>query len=103
GNLSRAEAAFQEVRDGLRAHEMRYHLALASLDLAAVWLSQGRTTELRELVEEMVSTFQTFGIHREAIAALLMLREAVGGERAAAALLRSGAAQPQRLQPEPMH
>jgi tetratricopeptide (TPR) repeat protein len=50
-NLSRAEAAFQEVRDGFRAHEMPYHLAVASLDLAAVWLSQGRTGELRELIE----------------------------------------------------
>jgi len=102
GNLSRAEAAFQEIRDGFRAHEMPYHLAVASLDLAAVWLSQGRTAELRDLVEEMVGTFQAFGIHREAIAALLMLQEAVVAERATAALLRSVAAQLQRLQYEPM-
>ena len=102
-NLSRAEAAFQEVRDGFRAHEMPYHLAVASLDLAEVWLGQGRTAEMRELVEETLGTFQAFGIHREAVAALLMLREAVMAERATAALLRTVAAQLQRMQHEPMH
>ncbi len=101
-HLSRAEAAFQEVRDGFRAHEMRYHLALVSLDLAGVWLTQGRTEELRELVEEMVGTFQAFGIHREAIAALLMLQEAVVAQQVTAALLRTVASQLQRLQHEPV-
>jgi tetratricopeptide (TPR) repeat protein len=103
GNLSRAEAAFQEVRDGFRAHEMPYHLAVVSLDLAAVWLGQGRTPELRELVEEMLGTFQAFGIHREAMTALLMLRDAVLAEQATVALLRTVAAQLQRLQHEPVH
>lgn len=103
GNLSRAEAAFQEVRDGFRAHEMRYHLALVSLDLAGVWLEQGRTAELHELVEDMVRTFQAYGIHREAIAAVLMLQEAVVAEQATAALLRTVASQLQRLQHEPVH
>jgi tetratricopeptide (TPR) repeat protein len=103
GNLTRAEAAFQEVRDGFRAHEMPYHLAVASLDLAGVWLAEGRTTEMRELVEEMVGTFQAFGIHREAIAAVLMLQEAVVAEQATAALLRTVASQLQRLQHEPIH
>jgi tetratricopeptide (TPR) repeat protein len=102
-NLARAEAAFQEVRDGFRAHEMPYHLAVASLDLAGVWLAQGRTAEMREVVEEVVKTFQAFGIHREAIAAVLMLQEAVVTERATAALLRTVASQLQRLQHEPAH
>jgi tetratricopeptide (TPR) repeat protein len=102
-NLSRAEAAFQEVRDGFRAHEMPYHLAVVSLDLAGVWLIQGRTGELRELVEETLRTFQAFGIQREAMTALLMLREAVVAEQATAALLRTVAAQIQRMQHEPVH
>ena len=100
-NLSRAEAAFQEVRDGFRAHQMRYHLAIVSLDLAGVWLSQGRTAELRELVEEMVHTFQAYGIHREAIAAVLMLQEAVLAEQVTTALLRTVATQ--LLQHQPVH
>ncbi len=103
GSLSRSEAAFQEVRDGFRAHDMRYHQALVSLDLAAVWLNQGRTAEVLELVEEMVRTFQALGIHREAITALLMLQEAVVAERATVALLRTMATQIQRLQHEPLH
>ncbi|HTQ81380.1 MAG TPA: hypothetical protein VMM92_15385, partial [Thermoanaerobaculia bacterium] len=102
-NLARAEAAFQEVRDGFRAHELPYQLAVVALDLAEVWLSQGRTTELRELVEETLYTFQTLGIRREAIASLLMLKEAVAAERTTAALLRVVASQLQRLQYEPAH
>lgn len=100
-NLSRAEAAFQEVRDGFRAHEMPYPLAVVSLDLATVWLRQGRTAELRELVEETLQTFQILGIHREAIAALLMIREAAAAERVTASLLRNVANQLLRLQHEP--
>ncbi len=103
GNLAKAEAAFQEVRDGFRAHEMPYHLAVASLDLAEVWLGQGRTAEMGEVVEEMVRTFQAFGIHREAIAAVLMLQEAVVAQQATSALLRTVATQLQRLQHEPVH
>ncbi|MEA2694858.1 MAG: hypothetical protein QOJ16_4245 [Acidobacteriota bacterium] len=103
GNLARAEAAFQEVRDGFRAHEMPYHLAVASLDLAGVWLGQGRTAEMHELVEEMVRTFQALGIHREAIAAVLMLQEAVVAQQASVSLFRAVASQLQRLQHEPVH
>ena len=51
----------------------------------------------------MVRTFQAFGIHREAIAAVLMLQEAVVAQQATSALLRTVATQLQRLQHEPVH
>ena len=100
GEQARAEKAFSEVRSGLEEAGLSYDMALVSLELAAVWLEQGRTREIRELLDETVATFQARGIRREAIAALLMLREAIERERATAVLLRTVASELQRLESE---
>ena len=92
-----AERSFQEVRSGFAEAGLPYDLALASLDLASLWLEQGRTREIRVVLDETVAVFQERGIRREAIAALLMLREAIEMERATAALLRTVASELQRL------
>ena len=97
-----AERSFQEVRSGFAEAGLPYDLALASLDLAALWLEQGRTREIRTLLDETVAVFQARGIRREAIAALLMLREAIEMERATASLLRTVASELQRLESEPV-
>jgi len=96
----RAEAAFSEVRSGLEEAGLLYDMALVSLELAAVWLEQGRNREIQGLLDETVATFQARGIRREAIAALLMLREAIDRERATAFLLRTVASELQRLEAE---
>lgn len=75
GRLDLAEEAFTHVRRELETAGLEYHAALASLDLAAVWLRQGKTFETRCLVEELVATFRTRRIAREALAALLLLKE----------------------------
>jgi len=102
GDQTRAEEAFSEVRSGLREVGLLYDMALVSLELAAVWLEQGRTREIQVLLDETVATFQARGIRREAIAALLMLREAIARERATAVLLRTVASELQRLEAEPV-
>ena len=76
GRLRRAEQSLLQARQELEATGLHYHAALASLDLAAVWLSQGKTAETRALVEELVATFQARRIAREALAALVLLKEA---------------------------
>ncbi|HET9229294.1 MAG TPA: hypothetical protein VFR31_21625 [Thermoanaerobaculia bacterium] len=101
GDQSRAEKAFIEVQAGFEEIGLSYDMALVSLELAAVWLEQGRTREIRDLLDETVATFQTRGIRREAIAALLMLREAIERERATVVLLRAVASELQRLEAEP--
>jgi hypothetical protein len=53
-----------------------------ALDLAAVWLRRGKTARVRELVEEMIATFRALRIAREAVAALLILREACDRDEA---------------------
>lgn len=100
GDQARAEEAFSAVRSGLEEAGLPYDMALVSLELAAVWLEQGRTRKIQELLDETVTTFQARGIRREAIAALLMLREAIERERATAVLLRTVASELQRLESE---
>lgn len=98
GEPERAEAAFLRARAELNAAGLGYRAALISLDLAALRLGQGRTAEVRGLVEEMVVTFRAVGVGREAIAALLMLREATRQDRATVELLRSVAGVLQTLE-----
>jgi len=98
GEDTRAEQAFLRVREGFHEAELPYTAAMASIDLAAVWLRQGRTAEIAELVDEMVAIFRSRNIQREAIAALLMLREALQKKQLTAALLQSVTTELRRLE-----
>lgn len=70
GKLTRSEKVFEEVRREFRAKGLEYDAALAGLDLAAVWLRQGRVEEVRPLAHDMLETFQDLAIHREAVKAM---------------------------------
>jgi tetratricopeptide (TPR) repeat protein len=98
GEDERAEKILLQVREGFRIGERSYDTALVSLDLAAVWLRHGRTAEIKELVDETVTTFRALNIQREVIGALLMLREALRKNRATAALLQTVARELRRLE-----
>jgi tetratricopeptide (TPR) repeat protein len=102
GRSDQAERAFLDVRGGFEQSDLPYDMALVALDLSALWLEQGRNREIQALLDETVTVFQARGIRREAIAALLMLREAFERERATAALLRTVAAELQRLENQPV-
>jgi hypothetical protein len=82
GDLARAEREFIATRAGFAAAGSPYNAALVALDLAAVWLRCGKTVQVRELVEEMIATFRALRIAREAVAALLILREACDRDEA---------------------
>ena len=103
GDLARAERDFSATRAGFATAGSPYNAALVALDLAAVWLQLGKTRQLRELVEEMIATFRALRIAREAVAALLILREACDRDeatldrvRTVAMLLTELERQPQR-------
>ncbi len=83
--LEEAEQAFLAARAGFVKQGIGYDTAMLSLDLALVYLQQGRTPEVRELAEEMHTLFEAEDIHREAVAALLLFQEAVRQEAAEAA------------------
>lgn len=86
--IEQAEVAFREVRDAYAELGLDYNAALASLDLAGLYILQGRTSDVRGLAEEMLAIFQSREIHREATAALLVFCTAARLEQAELALVR---------------
>lgn len=100
--LERAEEAFLEVRDAFVQEEIAYDAALVSLDLAAVYASQGRITETRRLAEQMIPIFESRDVHREALAALVVFQQAAQAESLTLALIQEISAflQEARNQPD---
>ena len=92
GELEAAEAAFCEVRDFFAESEIPHEVAQVSLDLAILYLRQGRVAELKKLSSEMLVMFSSLGIGREAIAALVLFQQAVEMEKASFGLIRDLAA-----------
>jgi transcriptional regulator with XRE-family HTH domain len=88
GRASDAQKAFQQVRRDFTTHGMAYDYALVSLELALLLLEQGHTSEIRALVREMLWIFRDQGIHREALAALDLFRQAVEKETVTAETAR---------------
>jgi hypothetical protein len=82
GELERAETAFAQAKREFEADGLVYDGALVAFDLAALWLRQGRTAEVHRLASEMLDTFRVRYIAREALASLLMLRNAAGRNEA---------------------
>jgi tetratricopeptide (TPR) repeat protein len=81
GRLNRAERIFCSVREELGKLGNHYDAALLGLELAAVWLRQGRAAEVRTLAEEMYETFELLEVHQAAQQALYFVREACRWQR----------------------
>jgi tetratricopeptide (TPR) repeat protein len=75
GSIGEAEKSLLEARQGFIRLGIGFSAATVSLDLAALYASQGRATEMRQLAEEMLPIFQSRDLHREAIAALITFSE----------------------------
>lgn len=88
GRGEEAEAGFQQVRREFHARDLPYEAALASLELAVQWLEAGRTAEVRGLAVEMEKVFKKKKIAREALAAVILFREAARREAATVELAR---------------
>jgi tetratricopeptide (TPR) repeat protein len=76
GDLSAAERDYVATRDGFISQGIGYDAALVSLDLAVLYLRQGRSAEVRLLAEEMLPLFEAQDVSREALAALSLFLEA---------------------------
>ncbi len=83
-----AEAALREVREAFLELGLTYDAALASLDLAGVYIAQGRTADVRRVAEETLKVFQSYNTHRESIAALLVFCSAARLDQAGLDLVR---------------
>jgi hypothetical protein len=67
---------------------MAYDAALVTMEMAVFHLQAGRTGEVKRLAREMKPIFDAEGVHREALAALQLFREAAEREAATVAMTR---------------
>jgi tetratricopeptide (TPR) repeat protein len=102
GRFDLAEVALQAAWAGFIEHGIGFDAARVSLDLATVYLHQGRTSELKRLAAEMVPVFESRDVHQEALAALLLFRQAADAEEVTLGLVEriAGYLQRARLNPE---
>jgi len=63
-------------------------MALATLELASLYLQAGHMAKVKQLVGQMAPIFREQKVHREALAALALFRDAALQEKATAALAR---------------
>ena len=88
GEPAEAERLFRETRDGFVWQGNGYDAAMASLDLALLYLREGRTAEVQPLAAEMVALFESRDVHREALAAVRLFQEAAQREEVTAGVVR---------------
>ena len=92
GDYDRSRRLLSDIRQKFLTDGNVYEAALATLDLVIPYLKEGRTAEVRELADEMVTVFRDHDVTREALAALLLFQEAARRETATAELAREVAA-----------
>lgn len=80
GRPDEALGALARVRGEFISRGIPSDAALASLELALLYLEQGRPGEVKVLARQMAPIFQAQGIHREALAALRLFCRAAGDE-----------------------
>lgn len=88
GDLAAAEAKLLEVRAGWEERDELYELALVSLDLATIYLVQGRTAEVKDLATGMLPVFRSQDVHHHAMAALVLVQRAIEAEQVTVTLLQ---------------
>lgn len=103
GYAEAATRSLLEVQKEFEDLEIPFDTALVSLDLAEIYVQQGRWRETRFIAEEMIRLFQNLGVHREAMAALLLFREAVEREEATVGLIRRLAQYLREAEHDPSH
>ncbi len=97
GELEEAEGIFRENRAAYERHGMPYSVALVDLDLAALWVREGRFAEVAAVADQLVASFSALGVGREMLASFLLLREAARNRQATLALVHNVAAELGRL------
>jgi hypothetical protein len=101
GKRDVAVTAMEQVRREFTARSLAYDVALVSLELAVIYLEEGRLGDVRDLARQTMSVFQTQGIHREILAAIRLFFETAEKEAATAELARQIAEYLQRARYEP--
>jgi tetratricopeptide (TPR) repeat protein len=101
GGWAAAEQAFRWIREELIRDGLAFDAALVSLDLAALYIRQGKTAEARSLAAEMLPVFRSRDVHREALAALIVFQRAAEMEQLTLGLVEEVAAYLERARTDP--
>jgi tetratricopeptide (TPR) repeat protein len=88
GEREKALASLEQVRRDLCARQIAYDAALASLELAVLYLEEGRTGEVKTLARELTWVFARQGVEQETRDAARVFCQAVEQERATLELVR---------------
>lgn len=88
GRTGQAIEILTQVRGDFAARGMDYDTALVSLELATIFAREGRADSVKALARHMAPIFQAQGVHREALAALALFRQAAESEEVTADLAR---------------
>jgi tetratricopeptide (TPR) repeat protein len=88
GDSAMAIAAFEEVRETAARSEHSYDLAMVSLELALVHLGLGRADRVQDLAEEITPIFRSHELHRHALAAMTLFRQAARSQTASTGLVQ---------------
>jgi tetratricopeptide (TPR) repeat protein len=81
GQRESAEVLLLAARKGFLEADSAYEAAVVSMELATLYAEQERTAELKQLATEILPIFASRHIHREALAAVMFLKQAVEAER----------------------
>lgn len=88
GDIEEGIALLARVRGEFSYRGMAYDVALVSLEIAVLYAGQGRTDQVKTLARHMTPIFQAHAIHREALAALALFRQAAEREKVTAEFAR---------------
>jgi tetratricopeptide (TPR) repeat protein len=101
GQSESAEALLAAARNGFLGEGISYEAALVSMEIAMIYSGQGRLAELKQLAAEMLPIFSSLRIQREALAALMFLKQALDAERLTTEAVTRVATFLQRAQRDP--
>jgi transcriptional regulator with XRE-family HTH domain len=101
GKVEEGIGILAKVRGEFASREMHYDTALVSLELAVLYAKEGKPAEVKALARHMVPVFQSQDVHREALAALALFRQAAEAEKATEELARGILAYLQRARFDP--
>lgn len=80
GDEAEAESLFLAARAELIRRGDAVRAAAASLDLALLYLAQGKTADLRRMARLMGAIFEAEDLHQEALATVVLFQQAVAAE-----------------------
>lgn len=95
--LEEAERALSRARESFIRQGTAFDAALVALDMAILYLRNGKHQDIKSLAAEMVPIFESRDVREEALAAFLLFRQAAEAETLTLGLIREVAGSLERM------